>query len=281
MAEKRRERFVCEQPPYSISSVASRRRAPDCEQYGVGVIPWSPLAGGWLTGTLSQGPPRSFRASGRQRIPHRVRLSPAEEPAQARRRESLAPLAEGPASPDPPSLAFVLQPPAVTSAIIGPRTLEHLASQLGAVDVELDSTCSTESTRSSTEGTTIQPDRRGLLPPALRTTRSGGADYSSGVKPRDPLHAGDLCTAVRHARNSFVASGSSGRSRGPGRPYSSRADSTRQYPASTSRAPRSGSRSARRPTSAARQEAEDVLSRLHVLEGVHRDGLRVPRPGEG
>ncbi len=58
VAEKRgRERFVTEQPPYSILVRAIERDLlPTCERYGIGVLPWSPLAGGWLTGQLPQGP---------------------------------------------------------------------------------------------------------------------------------------------------------------------------------------------------------------------------------
>ncbi len=56
-AEKRgRERFMCEQPPYSmlIRSV-EKDVLPVCEEYGMGVIPWSPLAGGWLSGRYNKG----------------------------------------------------------------------------------------------------------------------------------------------------------------------------------------------------------------------------------
>ena len=56
-AERRgRERFTCEQPPYSM--LIRRIEAdvlPVCQQYGIGVIPWSPLAGGWLSGRYSKG----------------------------------------------------------------------------------------------------------------------------------------------------------------------------------------------------------------------------------
>src|ERR1043165_7059549 len=66
-AEKRgRERFVCEQPPYSIFVRGIERDVlPTCERYGMGVIPWSPLAGGWLTGKYRQGQdlPKEGRAA--------------------------------------------------------------------------------------------------------------------------------------------------------------------------------------------------------------------------
>ena len=59
VSEKRgRERFVCEQPPYSILVRAIEAEVlPTCEKYGMGVIPWSPLAGGWLSGLFRKGQP--------------------------------------------------------------------------------------------------------------------------------------------------------------------------------------------------------------------------------
>ena len=72
MAERRgRERFVCEQPPYSILVRAVEAEVlPVCQELGMGVISWSPLAGGWLTGRWRQGqePPTSTRA---ERLPMR------------------------------------------------------------------------------------------------------------------------------------------------------------------------------------------------------------------
>src|SRR5262249_29923172 len=57
VSEKRnRERFVCEQPPYSMFMRGIERAVlPTCERYGIGVIPWSPLAGGWLAGRYRRG----------------------------------------------------------------------------------------------------------------------------------------------------------------------------------------------------------------------------------
>ena len=65
------------------------------------------------------------------------------------------------------ALAFVINHPAVTSAIIGPRTMEHLESQLGAADVRLTETSSTASTRSSRPAPTLNPPDRGYEPPPL------------------------------------------------------------------------------------------------------------------
>jgi aryl-alcohol dehydrogenase-like predicted oxidoreductase len=103
----------------------------------MGVIPWSPLAGGWLSGRF--GPGRDNTSRRAERIPGRYDLS---LPANQRKLEAvdlLGALAEecGLTLIDL-ALGFVLEHPAVTSAIIGPRTMEHLNSQLGGADVRLE-----------------------------------------------------------------------------------------------------------------------------------------------
>ena len=140
VAERRgRERFVCEQPPYSLLVRGIDADVlPVCERYGMGVIPWSPLAGGWLSGRWRKGQeaPGSTRA---QRIPARYDLSRPENQAKLEAADALARLAEDAGlSLIHLALAFVIRHPAVTAAIVGPRTMEQLESQLGAVDVHLD-----------------------------------------------------------------------------------------------------------------------------------------------
>ena len=140
VAEKRgRERFVCEQPPYSMLVRGVEAEVlPVCLEYGLGVIPWGPLAGGWLSGRWRKGqePPTSMRAD---RIPLRYDLSRPENQRKLDAAEALAQLAEQAGmSLIHLALAFVIRHPAVTAAIIGPRTMEHLESQLGAADVHLD-----------------------------------------------------------------------------------------------------------------------------------------------
>ena len=110
---------------------------PTCQQYGMGVIPWSPLAGGWLTGRYRKGqePPASTRAG---RLPQRYDLSLPGNQRKLEAADALAQLAEEAGlSLIHMALAFVLEHPAVTSAIIGPRTMEQLESQLGGADVKL------------------------------------------------------------------------------------------------------------------------------------------------
>jgi aryl-alcohol dehydrogenase-like predicted oxidoreductase len=137
--DRGRERFVTEQPPYSLLVRGVEEDVlPTCLHHGMGVIPWSPLAGGWLSGRWRKGaePPASTRA---ERLPARYDLSRPENQRKLDAVEALARLAEEVGIPlIHLALAFVINHPAVTSAIIGPRTMEQLESQLGALDVRLD-----------------------------------------------------------------------------------------------------------------------------------------------
>jgi aryl-alcohol dehydrogenase-like predicted oxidoreductase len=139
VAERRgRERFVCEQPPYSILvREVENDVLPTCRRYGMGVIPWSPLAGGWLTGRyrLGEEVPQSRRA---QMIPGRYDMSLPGNQRKLEAADALAKVAEeNGLTLIELALAFVIRHRAVTAAIIGPRTMEHLESQLPAADVEL------------------------------------------------------------------------------------------------------------------------------------------------
>ena len=117
---------------------SSTTSCPTCERYGMGVIPWSPLNGGWLSGRYRKddGVTRAPRAPSGS--PTRFDLS---LPANQRKLdvvEQLAKLAEDAGiTLIELALAFVLRHPAVTAAIIGPRTMEQLEDQLGAADVKL------------------------------------------------------------------------------------------------------------------------------------------------
>ena len=140
VAERRsRERFVSEQPPYSLLYRAVEADAlPTCERYGMGVIPWGPLGGGWLSGRWRKGA-SEMESSRAGRVPTRYDLSLPDNQRKLDAVEELSVLAEGCGiSLIHLALAFVLQHPAVTAAIIGPRTMEHLESQLGATEVRLE-----------------------------------------------------------------------------------------------------------------------------------------------
>jgi aryl-alcohol dehydrogenase-like predicted oxidoreductase len=131
-----RERFMCEQPPYSMLIRAAERDVlPACERYGMGVIPWSPLAGGWLSGRYSKGgdsPGDSRRA---RMLPSRYDMSIPGNQAKLDAAEKLGAIADDAGmSLIEMSLAFVTSHPAVSAAIIGPRTREHLDSQLPALE---------------------------------------------------------------------------------------------------------------------------------------------------
>jgi aryl-alcohol dehydrogenase-like predicted oxidoreductase len=139
VAERRgRERFVCEQPPYSILVRGIESEVlPTCRRYGMGVIPWSPLAQGWLSGRFRKGGPEpTSRRAGM--LPRRWDMSLRENQLKLEAVDALARLAEEAGMTlIEMAIAFVIRHPAVTAAIIGPRTMEHLDSQLPAAEVEL------------------------------------------------------------------------------------------------------------------------------------------------
>lgn len=129
-------RFVTEQPPYNIlDRRIERELLPMARTYGYGIIPWSPLAGGLLTGKYKRGAER----------PAGSRYETANPRAAGRFNdqvfdvtEALEPMAMGKnATMSQFALAWVLTQPGVTSPIIGPRTMEQLEDNLKAVDVEI------------------------------------------------------------------------------------------------------------------------------------------------
>ena len=121
------QRFVCEQPPYSILARGIEADVlPTCREFGMGVIPWSPLAGGWLSGRWRKGAEglTSRRAA---MIPQRYDLSIPANQEKLEAADALGRLADDAGlSLIHLALAFVIRHPAVTAAIIGPRTLEQL-----------------------------------------------------------------------------------------------------------------------------------------------------------
>jgi aryl-alcohol dehydrogenase-like predicted oxidoreductase len=138
-AERRgRERFVCEQPPYSMLVRGIEADVlPTVRRHRMGAIVWSPLAGGWLSGRWRKGAD-DLTSRRSVMIPARYDLSIPANQRKLDAADALAQVAdEAGLSLIDMAIAFVLRHPAVTSAIIGPRTLEHLESQLGAADVEL------------------------------------------------------------------------------------------------------------------------------------------------
>ena len=163
-------RFVSEQPPYSILVRGIEAEVlPVCARYGLAVIPWSPLAGGWLGGTYRSGmQSTSHRAS---RIPARYDLSLPGNQAKLDATERLTKLAEDAGlSLVHLALAFVLRHPAVTAPIIGPRTMEQLESQLGATEVVLGTDVLDAIDEIVPPGTNLNPVDAGWRPPVLDDT---------------------------------------------------------------------------------------------------------------
>ena len=161
-------RYATEQPPYSILVRGIEADLlPVTERYGMGVLPWSPLAGGWLSGRYRRGEeaPGSKRSN---RIPARYDLSTPENQRKLDAADALGKLAdEAGMSLVHMAIAFVLQHPAVTAPIIGPRTMDHLESQLGAVDVTLSADVLDRIDEIVPPGTNVNPADRGYQPPAL------------------------------------------------------------------------------------------------------------------
>jgi aryl-alcohol dehydrogenase-like predicted oxidoreductase len=161
-------RFVTEQPPYSILVRGIEADVlPTAQRYGMGVLPWSPLAGGWLSGQYRVGAdlPKSKRST---RLPARYDLSQPGNQRKLEAADALGKLADEAGMPlIHLALAFVLQHPAVTSPIIGPRTMEHLESQLGAADVKLTSDVLDRIDEIVPPGVNVNSGDRGYVPPAL------------------------------------------------------------------------------------------------------------------
>ncbi len=131
-------RFVCEQPPYNLlDRRIERELLPMAQSYGIGTIPWSPLAGGLLTGKYSRDsqPPEDSRYANIDANPmYRRRMNDAIWDVI----EGLEVIAkEKGVSLSQLSLAWVMQQPGVTSPIIGPRTMEQLEDNLKSVEVTI------------------------------------------------------------------------------------------------------------------------------------------------
>ena len=170
VAERRgRERFVCEQPPYSMLVRGVEADVlPTCRRHGMGVIPWSPLAGGWLSGRYRKGvqAPQSSRA---QRLPARYDLSLPANQAKLEVVDALARVAEEAGlTLIELALAFVIRHPAVTAAIIGPRTMEQLESQLSALEVTLPDDVLDRIDEIVPPGTNVNDQDAGWQNPALK-----------------------------------------------------------------------------------------------------------------
>jgi aryl-alcohol dehydrogenase (NADP+) len=157
-------RFRTEQPPYSILNRSIEREVlPTCQRYGMGVLAWSPLAKGMLTGKYRQGEqtPDSLRA---KFFPKAM-----SDEGSLGKVEQLIPLADSAGmSLMHMALAFVVAHPALTSAIIGPRTPEQLEGLLAGAEVVLDDALLDRIDAIVPPGTDVAPlEGAAYVPPAL------------------------------------------------------------------------------------------------------------------
>jgi aryl-alcohol dehydrogenase-like predicted oxidoreductase len=181
--DRGRERFRSEQPPYSILTRGIEAEVlPTCQRYGMGVIPYSPLAGGWLSGRYRKDAdvtgPMSYA---RQRLANRFDMSLPENQRKLEAAEQLAELADHAGlTLVQLAIAFVLRHPAVTAPIIGPRTMEHLESQLAAADVTLSGDVLDQIDKIVPPGVNLNPADGGWVSPALNAAARRREDVSPG-----------------------------------------------------------------------------------------------------
>jgi aryl-alcohol dehydrogenase-like predicted oxidoreductase len=169
--DQRLQRYVTEQPPYSILARGIEADVlPTCAKYGMGVIPWSPLAGGWLSGRYrKEGGVPTPTSSARRRLAARYDLSLPTNQAKLDAADQLGQLADEAGIPlIQLAIAFVANHPAITAPIIGPRTMEHLESQLPAADVVLDQALLDRIDEIVPPGTNFNPADGGWAHPALQ-----------------------------------------------------------------------------------------------------------------
>ncbi|WP_367128824.1 aldo/keto reductase [Saccharothrix sp. HUAS TT1] len=160
-------RYVTEQPSYSILQRGIEAHVlPVTQEYGLGVLAWSPLASGWLSGAVR---------AGREVTTHRSAVLPERfdtaVPGNRARMDAVERLVEVAAGAGLTliqlALGFVTAHPGVTSAIIGPRTLDHLRSQLAAADTALPADVLDAIDAVVAPGLDLAPQEKFDTPPAL------------------------------------------------------------------------------------------------------------------
>jgi len=156
--ERNLERFVTEQPPYSILVRGIEEDIlPTTRRHGMGTLTYSPLSGGWLSGAWSKD--ASPTSPARKRLAVRFDM---ELPANQRKLEVVEQLAkladEAGLTLIELAIAFAINHPGVTAAIIGPRTMEQLESQLPAADVTLSPDLLDRIDELVAPGVTINPE---------------------------------------------------------------------------------------------------------------------------
>ena len=152
------ERFVTEQPPYSILVRGIEEDVlPTVQRHGMGTLTYSPLGGGWLSGRwrkeAASAPTSSARPSARFDMTspaNQRKLDIVEELARLAEQSGMT-LIEL-------AIAFVINHPGVTAAIVGPRTMEQLESYLPAADITLASDVLDRIDKIVAPGVTVNPD---------------------------------------------------------------------------------------------------------------------------
>jgi aryl-alcohol dehydrogenase-like predicted oxidoreductase len=167
VAERRAlARFRVEQPPYSILSRSIEREVlPVCQRYGMGVMVWSPLAKGMLTGRYRKGQP----------LPDSLRVKVMRKQMSDEHRldvvEQLIVVAQEAGMPlTHLAMAFVVAHPGVTSAILGPRTMEQLDDLLEGAEVVLSDDVLDAIDQIVLPGTDVGIDAANYVPLALSQT---------------------------------------------------------------------------------------------------------------
>jgi aryl-alcohol dehydrogenase-like predicted oxidoreductase len=160
-------RYVTEQPSYSVLQRGAETHVlPVTEQYGLGVLAWSPLASGWLSGAIRAG--RDITTSRSTLMPERFDTTSPTNRARLDAVEQLAKIAdEAGLTMIQLALGFVTAHPAVTSAIIGPRTLDHLYAALAAADTVLSADVLDAIDAIVAPGVDLAADEKHDTPPAL------------------------------------------------------------------------------------------------------------------
>src|SRR3569833_1877624 len=165
--ENHLSRYVTEQPSYSILQRGIEAHVlPVTQEYGLGVLAWSPLASGWLSGAVRAG--QEITNSRSKVLPQRFDLTDPANQARLGDVEKLVKVAEQVSlSLIQLSLGFVTAHPGVTSALIGPRTLDHLNSQLEAADTVLPADVLDEIDAIVAPGVDLAAHEKFDTPPAL------------------------------------------------------------------------------------------------------------------
>ena len=167
-ADRRYVRPRTEQPPYSIFVRGIEREVlPICRQYGMGVLTWAPLNGGWLTGKYNESgssPP----ASRADREPDHFDYGSSLHDRKLALVDALLGVArEAGVTLTALAHAFALAHPAVTSVIVGPRTPAQLEDVLKGVDVHADHDVLDQIDAIVPPGTNINQHDAGYEPPAI------------------------------------------------------------------------------------------------------------------